>query len=122
VGNLFFKDIDMEGVKTAILISEYYPNVEPPADNRAQAIGRLTPFFHDFHFENVTATGSQVAAVVYGLPESPVKKLTMKNIRLAGARGMTISDAQDVVLDGVAVTAAEGKDIDIRSSAKVMRR
>jgi polygalacturonase len=122
VGNLFFKDIDMEGVKTAILISEYYPNVEPPADNRAQAIGRLTPFFHDFHFENVTATGSQVAAVVYGLPESPVKKLTMKNIRLAGARGMIISDAQDVVLDGVAVTAAEGKDIDIRSSAKVMRR
>jgi polygalacturonase len=122
VDNLFFKDIDMEGVKTAILISEYYPNVEPPADNRAQAIGRLTPFFHDFHFENVTATGSQVAAVVYGLPESPVKKLTKKNIRLAGARGMTISDAQDVVLDGVAVTAAEGKDIDIRSSAKVMRR
>ena len=33
VSHLFFKDLTMEGVKTAILISEYYPSVEPPADN-----------------------------------------------------------------------------------------
>jgi len=119
VSGLSFKDIDMEGVKTAILISEYYPNVEPPADNKPQAIGRLTPFFHDFHFENITAKGSQTAAVVYGLPESPVKNLTMKNVHLGGTKGMTVSDAQGVVLDDVKVTAAQGKAIDIRPSAQV---
>jgi len=122
VSHLFFKDITMEGVKTAILISEYYPSVEPPADNRPQAIGRLTPFFHDFHIENVTATGSQVTAVVFGLPESPVKDLTMKNVHLSGVKGMTISDAQNVLLDGVKVTAQQGKAIDIRPSAKVTVR
>ena len=122
VSHLFFKDITMEGVKTAILISEYYPSVEPPADNRPQPIGRLTPFFHDFHIENVTATGSQVAAVVFGLPESPVKDLTMKNVHLSGVKGMTISDAQGVVLEDVKVTAEQGKAIDIRPSAKVTIR
>ena len=122
VSHLFFKDITMEGVKTAILISEYYPSVEPPADNRPQAIGRLTPFFHDFHIENLTATGSQVAAVVFGLPESPVKDLTMKNVHLSGAKGMTISDAQGVVLENVKVTADQGQAIDIRPSAKVTTR
>jgi len=122
VSHLFFKDITMEGVKTAILISEYYPSVEPPADNRPQTIGRLTPFFHDFHIENVTATGSQVAAVVFGLPESPVKDLTMKNVHLSGTKGMTISDAQGVVLEDVKVTAQQSKAIDIRPSAKVTIR
>jgi len=119
VSHLFFKDLTMEGVKTAILISEYYPSVEPPADNRPQPIGRLTPFFHDFHIENVTATGARVSAVVFGLPESPVKDLIMKNVHLSGVKGMTISDAQGVVLEDVKVTAGQGKAIDIRPSAKV---
>jgi len=122
VSHLFFKDIDMEGVGTGILISEYYPAVEPPTDNRPQPIGRLTPFFHDFHFENVTVKSSKVAAVIYGLPESPVKDLVMKNVRLNGAKGMAISDAQGVVLQGVKVTAAQGKDVDIRASAQVTIR
>jgi polygalacturonase len=122
VSGLFFKDIDMEDVGTGILISEYYPNVEPPADNRPQAIGRLTPFFHDFHFENVSVKSSKVAAVVFGLPEAPVKRLVMKNVRLGGTKGMTIANAQDVVLQGVTVTAAQGKNIDILPSAKVTIR
>jgi polygalacturonase len=122
VSHVFIKDIDMDNVKTAILISEYYPNVEPPVANTPQPIGRLTPFFHDFHIENVTATGSNVAAVIYGLPESPVKNLTLKNVHLTAAKGMVISDAESVVLEDVKVTAAEGKDIDIRPSAKVTQQ
>jgi len=122
VSHVFIKDIDMEDVKTAILISEYYPNVEPPVANTPQPIGQLTPFFHDFHIENVTAKGSKVAAVIYGLPESPVKNLTMKNVHLSADKGMTISDAQGVILDGVTVRAAEGKNFDIRPSATVAQR
>jgi len=60
--------------------------------------------------------------VIYGLPESPVKDLVMKNVRLSGAKGMAISDAQGVVLQGVKVTAAQGKDMDIRASAQVTIR
>jgi polygalacturonase len=122
VSGLFFKDIDMEDVRTGILISEYYPQVEPSAGNRPQAIGRLTPFFHDFHFENISVKGSKVAAVVFGLPESPVRKLVMKNVRLSGTKGLTIGDAQGVVLEGVKVDAAQGKAIDILPSAKVTIR
>ena len=122
VSHMVFKDIEMDGVGTGILISEYYPAVEPPADNRPQPIGRLTPFFHDFRFENVTVKNSKVAAVIYGLPESPVKNLVMKNVRLQGAKGMTISDAQDVVLQKVKVTAGEGDGMNIRPSAQVTIR
>lgn len=118
VSHISFNHITMTGVKTAILISEYYPNVEPPASNTPASIGRLTPFFHDFIIENVTATGSKTAAVVYGLPESPVKGLVMRHVRLQAEKGMVISDAE-ATLDDVKVTAAQGQAIDIRPSARV---
>jgi polygalacturonase len=118
VSNISFRDITMTGVKTAILISEYYPNVEPPAGNAPAPIGRLTPFFHDITIENVTASGGKVAAVVYGLPESPVKGLVMRHVRISADKGMVISEA-DAVLDDVQVTAAQGQAVDVRPSAKV---
>jgi polygalacturonase len=121
VSHIVFRDLKMTGVKTAILISEYYPSVAPPASNAPAPIGRLTPFFHDITIENVTATGGKVAAVVYGLPESPVKGLVLRHVRLDAEKGMVISDAQ-VLLDDVKVTAAQGEAIDIRPSAKVTTR
>src|SRR6202012_525610 len=36
VGNLFFKDIEMKGVKNVLVISEYYPKVLPPEGDGPQ--------------------------------------------------------------------------------------
>jgi polygalacturonase len=119
VSNLSFKDIDMVDVKTAILISEYYPRMLPPAgDDPKQPITRLTPFFHDITIENVTATGSQTAGVIIGLPESPVKGVVLKNVHITAATGMVISNAEVTGTD-VTVKADKGKDIDIQSTATV---
>ena len=118
VSNISFRKIGMQGVKTALLISEYYPNVEPPAGNAPAPIGRLTPFFHDITIDGLFAFNSKVAGVVYGLPESPVKGLVMKDVHITADRGMVISDAQ-ATLDDVKVIAAEGEAIDVRPSAKV---
>ena len=121
VSGLFFKDIDMTGVKTAILISEYYPDMLPDGDNPPKPVTRLTPYFHDFHIENVTAKDSQVAAVIFGLPEAPVKDVVLKNVTLEGRQGMTVGFA-NITLDGVTVKSADGKDYDIKPSATVTRR
>jgi polygalacturonase len=119
VSNLTFKDITMENVRTAILISEYYPRVMPEGDVAAAPIGRLTPFFHDIHIENVTATGSDWAGVVIGLPESPVKELTMKNVSISATKGLNIAFAQ-VTLDHVTVTATQGDPIYVAKTAQVL--
>ncbi len=119
VSNLSFKDIDMVDVKFAILISEYYPKVLPPeGGNPPQPITRLTPFFHDILIENVKAENSQIAGVIVGLPESPVKGVVLKNVNISAAKGMTVSDAE-VTGEKVTVKAAKGKDIDVLPSAKV---
>jgi len=118
VSNISFKDIDMVDVKTAILISEYYPKVYPEGDVAAAPIGRLTPFFHGITIENVHATGSNVAGVIVGLPESPVKDLVLKNVDIQARTGMKIAYAQ-VVFDNVKVVAAEGQAIQVSPTATV---
>ena len=119
VSNISFKDIDMVNVKTAILISEYYPKVYPEGDVAPAPIGRLTPFFHGITIENVRATGSSVAGIIVGLPESPVKDLTLNNVDIHAATGMKIAYAQ-VTFDNVKVVAADGSGIVVSPTATVM--
>ena len=118
VSNISFKDIDMVDVKTAILISEYYPKVLPEGDVPAEPVTRLTPHFHDITIENVTATGGATAGVIVGLPESPVLGLTLKNVHISAKSGMTIGYAQ-VKMNDVTVTPETGDAFIVRAGAKV---
>jgi polygalacturonase len=110
VGHLVFRDITMTGVKNAIIISEYYPKVLPPAGEAPQPVGRLTPRFHDITIENVTATGSTVAGVIAGLPESPVENVILRNVKIAAQTGLTIGYA-NVTATNLQVQAAQGDPI-----------
>jgi polygalacturonase len=121
VSNISYKDITMEDVKTAILITEYYPHPAPEGEVPSEPVGRLTPKFHDITIENVTATNSGSAGTIVGLPESPVLGLTMKNVHLAGKTGLSIAYAT-VTMDGVTVKADTGESVIIAPTANVMER
>ncbi len=118
VSNISFKDLTMEDVKTAILITEYYPHPAPEGDVPAEPVGRLTPKFHNFTIENVTATGSNSAGTIVGLPESPVLELQMKNVHIAAKTGLSIAYAT-VAMQDVVVTPQTGEAIKIAATAKV---
>jgi polygalacturonase len=121
IGNFVFRDITMKDVKTAILISEYYPKVLPPQDEAPQPVGRLTPHFHDITLENVTATGSKTAGVIVGLPESPIKNVVLNNVKLSAEEGLTIGNAE-VTGTSVVVTPSKGEAITKLAGAKVYIR
>jgi polygalacturonase len=110
VSHLVFRDLVMKDVKYAIVISEYYPKVLPPADNAAQPVGRLTPHFHDITIGNVSATGVTTAGAIVGLPESPVKDVILRNVHISAQTGLTIGDATVTGTD-VHVDAAQGNAI-----------
>jgi hypothetical protein len=118
VSNISFKDIDMVDVKTAILISEYYPKVFPEGEVAAAPVTRLTPLFHDIRIENVKATGSKTAGVIVGLPEAPVKNIVLRNVHIEAETGMRIAYA-DVIADGLVVNVPQGDAITVAPSAKV---
>jgi polygalacturonase len=118
VSNISFKDITMEDVKTAVLVTEYYPNQPPTGEVAAASVTRLTPKFHNITIENVTARHSGSAGYIVGLPESPVLDMTLKNVHLEGHTGLSIAYAT-VTLDAVAVEAETGENISIAPTARV---
>jgi polygalacturonase len=121
VSNISFKDITMEDVKTAILITEYYPHPAPQGEVASEPVTRLTPKFHNFMIENVTAKNSGSAGYIVGLPESPVIDLIMKNVHLEGKTGLSIAYAT-VTLDDVSVKPDTGEAITIAPTAHVTKK
>jgi polygalacturonase len=121
VSDISFKDITMEDVKFAILVSEYYPKIYPEGEVAAAPVQRLTPHFHGITIANVKAVGSLTAGVIVGLPESPVVDITLKNVDIAAKTGMKIAYA-NVVLDNVTVTAEEGEAITVSPTATVTKQ
>lgn len=121
VGDLAFRDIDMKDVKNALIISEYYPRVLPPEGETAQPVTRLTPHFHNIELDDVSATGSDSAGAIVGLPESPITGLVLRNVKIGARHGLTIGYAE-VSGEGVEVRAAEGQPIATMVGAKVSIR
>jgi polygalacturonase len=111
-----FKDITMEDVKTPILISEYYPKTVPDGEVATAPIGRLTPFFHDFTIENVTATGATNVGYIVGLPESPVKGVVLKNVKISGQKHMIVMYAQ-VTGENVVLKSDDGVPTSVSTNA-----
>ena len=121
VSNISYKDITMENVKIAIYITEFYASRDPAGEVPAEPVTRLTPKFHDITMENVTATGSGVAASIVGLPESPVLGLTLKNVHIEAKTGMSIAYAK-VTMDNVTVKADTGEAIKVAPTATVTQK
>jgi polygalacturonase len=117
VSDISFKDITMEDVRTAILVTEYYPHPAPEGEVPAEAVQRLTPKFHDISIENVTATGGDSAGTIVGLPESLVV-LRMKDVHLAAKTGLSIAYA-NVTMQNVTVKPESGEPMKIAATAKV---
>lgn len=118
VSDIHFTDIDMQDVGTPILISEYYPKVLPPEAEAPRPVGRLTPHFHDITLTNLNAQNSKTAGVIVGLPESPVKGVTLENISVMAKTGMTVGYA-NVTMHKVDIQPAQGAPILEKAGAKV---
>jgi polygalacturonase len=118
VSHLFFRDIEMKDVKNALVISEYYPKILPPATETAQPVTRLTPHFQDIVLENVTATGSTMAGAIVGLPEAPISGVVLRNVKISAKTGLTIAYAE-VTGKNVTVQAETGESITKQAGAKV---
>jgi polygalacturonase len=108
IGPLSYNDLDMEDVATAILITEFYPKI--PTSIEPAPITRLTPRFHDITISNVRARGSKDAAVVVGLPESPILGLRLSNVSIQATKGATLQYVQ-VAVKNFNVQASAGASI-----------
>lgn len=118
IHDLHYKNITMTDVGQPVQITEYYPRI--PESDTAQPMAAHTPRFHYISLEKITATGAKDAVIV-GLPESPIRGLTLTDVKITGAKGMRVRDAE-VTMKDVTVNAAAGPGIVEETGAKIVRK
>jgi polygalacturonase len=88
---LTYRNIKMQDVGQAILITAYYPKV--PDTDTAQPIQPKTPDIHDITIEHLTATGAGSAGGLYGLPERPLRDIRLIDVSIKAGKGLTVRHA-----------------------------
>ena len=110
VYNLVFRNCTMTGVTNPIQITAWYDKLPESPEAAAASpyeVISTTPKFRDITFENVTASGYTGSAsgkngygiFIYGRPESLVRNVTFKNVRIRQGGGMKLNFCEGVTFD-----------------------
>ena len=134
VENIWISDIEMTDiVAEGLLFDLHYGGksaVEAAEDGDRPDLNEYvadetTPAFRDIHIRDVKCDGAGRAIYVNGLPEMPVRNISLENCRFRSTRGAEINLAEGVSLQSVTVIPAQGpalqhkavKDLTIENSA-----
>jgi polygalacturonase len=117
VHDITYRNIKMDDVGQAILITAYYPRI--PDTDAAQTIRALTPDIHHITIENLVVNGAKSAGGLYGLPERPLHDIKMVDVTITAGSGLTVSRAT-ASLKG-SVTVEKAPDIVLQAGGKLDR-
>ncbi len=119
--NISLQDVVMRGVGLPLSINTYYPAgapVEPPFQ-AAQPIAATTPHVHDVRIQNFAATGADSQSSIEGLPESCIRHVTLRHVRIqTSSKGMELQHVTGVFSD-VTSTPAHGAPFVVQENVSV---
>ena len=118
VENIFVSNVRMTGITgDAINFNLYYGGKSPldetagAAETHLPPVTEATPQFRDIHLENVICRGAQSAIVLQGLPEMPLRDITLKNVSITSQKGVSVTDAGGIQFKNVQVENATGPQL-----------
>jgi hypothetical protein len=75
-----------------------------------------TPSFRDIHISNIICKGSGRAMFFNGLPEMPIRNVTVKDVIINDAKeGVVISQAEGVTLENIRIET-KGHTLDVKNA------
>jgi polygalacturonase len=113
VENIFISNVRMTDIPgAAIDFNLYYAIKAPAGDGTTQPalppVTEETPAFRDIHIENVICRGADEAIVLQGLPEMPLRDITLKDVSIDSKQGVFVTDAEGIRFENVRVTPESG--------------
>jgi polygalacturonase len=109
--NFAFSNIQLTDVPNAITLNMYYMDKAGSANRVEKPVTEHTPYLRNVRIEHVKISGAKVTCEIIGLPESPIKDVTLDDVQLAGDKGINVQDAQGVVFTNVTVTPTTGEPL-----------
>jgi polygalacturonase len=118
VEKIYLSNIRMEGIPgDAINFNMYYGGKSSldesvgGSDTNMPPVTEETPQFRDIHIENVICRGAQNAIVLQGLPEMPLRDVTLKNVSIDSQKGVMVKDAEGIRFENVEVRNGSGPQL-----------
>ncbi len=130
VENIYINNINMINIPNEPLLFDlFYGGKGAGEESEEDLLKRMktaipevteeTPAFQNIHISNVVCRGAGRAMFFNGLPEMPIRNVTVKNVVMTEAsEGVVISQVEGVTLENVHVEAANGKNVLKVKSAK----
>ena len=129
VHDIYISDIHMTKiVGEAILFDMYYAAKDPialigdesgPIEIKSEPVTDATPEFRDFYMENIYCNGAKIAIAVNGLPEMNVKNIQITNAGFISEQGISINDANQIILKNIQLFNSFGQPITISNSSQI---
>ena len=106
--HIYMKDI----VTYGIIFNLYYMGVaatdmSKDGESDIQPVDETTPEFRDFYFSDITCAGAEQAVFVNGLPEMPVRNLTIRNSNFTADKGVETHYYENVNFENVTVNGTK---------------
>jgi polygalacturonase len=96
VENVYVENVQMAGLRQeAIVLNMFYGSSTAPSRSGA------APIFRGIQIRDVTCQSAGVAVSIRGLPESPVERIVLENLKLNTVEGIYCQDARDLILRDV---------------------
>jgi polygalacturonase len=99
IRNCWFINMEADTIeREAIRINMLYGD----SKKQVQEVNEGTPRIENIHIENLSCKYSKRTNIsIIGIPEMPVKNVTIKNINIGGKRGVRISDAKNIQIENL---------------------
>ena len=115
VENIQIEGIRMEDItEAAIDFNMYYGGKDPSEkddrsqESKAAPSTESAPTFQDIRSNDLFCRGAGEAIVIQGLPENPIRDITLNNVSITSDKGVTVRNAAKIVFDNVGVEHQSG--------------
>ena len=110
IANVRMTDITSDAINFNMYYGGQAPKDETAGavESNATPVTEGTPQFRDIRIENVICRGAQKAIVLEGLPEMPIRDITLKNVSISANAGVLVTDADGIKFENVRVTCQTG--------------
>jgi polygalacturonase len=113
INGIHIASITMRDVSTPIIIDDEYGGQAGTSHSGSKiaaipfaAVTSTTPFIDDIHIDDLKADGAKTAAVIFGLPEAPIRRLHVSNTEIQSVQGMKIAYVHDSAFEHVHIASA----------------
>lgn len=120
VHNIYIKNISMSNiVDEAIYFNTYYELSGNKKTGKIPEVTATTPRFQDIHISHIYCRGARAAVSITGLPEMPVKNITLTDVRISARHGFSATRAAGITLNHVTILPRSGVVYTLRNSRNI---